>query len=180
MIYKVDSSVEQIIDEILVMDCQSGRVKALEMLVSRWQKRLWHYAFNLTGDSEAAWDITQESWLGIIKGLRRLHDPANFKAWAYRITTNKAIDWTKKSRAARHVSIEEVSVRQQKEKMQIGLKELLEKLEFKKRLIMTLYYFENLNIAEISVAMKIPKGTVKSRLYSARNELKKLYEKEYE
>jgi len=180
MIGKVDSSVEQLIDEILVMDCQSGRVKALDMLVSRWQKRLRHYAFNLTGDSEAAWDITQESWLGIIKGLRKLHDPANFKAWAYRITTNKAIDWTKKSRAARQVCIEEVSGRQQKEKRQIGLKELLEKLEFKKRLILILYYFENLNIAEISVAMKIPKGTVKSRLYSARNKLKELYENEYE
>ena len=70
MIDKVESSVEQLIDEILVMDCQSGKVKALEMLVSRWQKRLWRYAYGLTEDSEAAWDITQDSWLGIIKGLR--------------------------------------------------------------------------------------------------------------
>lgn len=77
MINSVDRSVEQLVDEILVMDCQSGSVKALEILVSRWQKRLWRYAYNLTGDSEMAWDITQESWLGIIKGLRRLHDPAN-------------------------------------------------------------------------------------------------------
>ncbi|MFH1884972.1 MAG: sigma factor [Planctomycetota bacterium] len=68
----MDRPVEQLVDEILVMDCQSGSVKALEILVSRWQKRLWHYAYNLTGDSEAAWDITQDSWLGIIKGLRKL------------------------------------------------------------------------------------------------------------
>jgi RNA polymerase sigma-70 factor (ECF subfamily) len=180
MIDRVDSSVEQLIDEILVMDCQSGNVKALEMLVSRWQKRLWHYAYNLTGNSEASWDITQESWLGIIKGLRKLHDPACFRAWAYRITTNKAVDWIKKSKTAIQVSIDEDSARQQKEKKQIGLEELLEKLEFKKKLILRLYYFENLNIAEISVAMKIPKGTVKSRLYSARNELKRLYEKKSE
>jgi len=57
----VDRPVEQLVDEILVMDCQSGSVKAMEMLVSRWQKRLWRYALNLTGDTEAAWDITQES-----------------------------------------------------------------------------------------------------------------------
>jgi len=36
---------EQLVDEILVMDCQSGSTKALEILVSRWQKRLWHHAF---------------------------------------------------------------------------------------------------------------------------------------
>ncbi|MFB0554210.1 MAG: RNA polymerase sigma factor, partial [Phycisphaerae bacterium] len=60
----MDRSVEQLVDEILVMDCQGGSVKALEILVSRWQKRLWRYAYNLTGDTEAAWDITQDSWLG--------------------------------------------------------------------------------------------------------------------
>ncbi len=73
MIDRVDRSVEQIVDEILVMDCQSGRVKALEILVCRWQKRLWRYAFHLAGDSEAAWDITQESWLGMIRGISRSH-----------------------------------------------------------------------------------------------------------
>ena len=180
MIDKVDRPVEQLIDEILVLDCQSGRVKALEILVSRWQKRLWQYAYNLTGDTDAAWDITQDSWLGIIKGLRKLNDPANFKAWAYRITTNKLVDWIKKSKAIKQTSIEEIKEQQQKEKKEIGIKELLEKLEFKKKLVLTLYYFENLNIAEISVAMKIPKGTVKSRLYNARNKLKELYEKENE
>jgi RNA polymerase sigma-70 factor (ECF subfamily) len=167
-------------DQLLVMDAQEGDASAIDKLVSRWQKRLWLHAYRLVGDTEAAWDIMQQTWLGIIKGLRKLHDPADFKAWAYRITTNKTIDWIKKRRAATHVSIEEVSGRQHKEKKQIGPKELLEQLEFKKKLILTLYYFENLNIAEISLAMKIPKGTVKSRLYSARNELKKLYEKESE
>ncbi len=97
MINRVDRSVEQIVDEILVMDCQSGRVKALEILVSRWQKRLWRYAFRLIGDSEAAWDITQESWLGIIRGISRLNDPARFRPWAYKIVTNKTHDWIRKS-----------------------------------------------------------------------------------
>jgi RNA polymerase sigma-70 factor (ECF subfamily) len=79
MIGRVDRPVEQLVDEILVMDCQSGSVKALDILVWRWQKRLWCYAYNLTGNSEAAWDITQESWLGIIKGLRKLHETVKNK-----------------------------------------------------------------------------------------------------
>jgi len=173
----VDRAVEQLVDEILVMDCQSGSVKAMEMLVSRWQKRLWKYACNMTGDSEAAWDITQESWLGIIKGIRKLNDPANFRAWIYRITTNKAINWINKNKKVNKVSIEEIQDCQYKEKKDIGLKDLLEKLDIKKQVVLSLYYFEQLSISEISVALKIPNGTVKSRLAGARNELKELYQK---
>jgi len=176
----VDRSVEQLVDEILVMDCQSGSAKAMEMLVCRWQKRLWKYAHNMTGDAEAAWDITQESWLGIIKGLRKLQDPASFKAWAYRITTNKSIDWIKKKSVVRKVGLDEVQKHQHNDENDAGLKELLEKLDIRKRAVLNLYYFEQLSVPEISTALKIPKGTVKSRLHNARIELKELYQKLHE
>jgi RNA polymerase sigma-70 factor (ECF subfamily) len=176
----VDRSVEQLVDEILVMDCQSGSARAMEMLVCRWQKRLWKYAYNMTVDSEAAWDITQESWLGIIKGLRKLHDPASFKAWAYRITTNKSIDWIKKKSTAGKVMLDEVLSHQHNEENNAGVKELLEKLDIKKRAVLNLYYFEQFSVPEISIALKIPKGTVKSRLHNARKELKELWQKHIE
>ena len=162
------------------MDCQSGSVKAMEMLVSRWQKRLWLYALNLTGDTEAAWDVTQESWLGIIKGLRKLHDPAHFRAWVYRITTNKSVDWIRKSKAVKRISIDEVEEQQISRKRDSGIKELLEKLDMNNKVILSLYYFEQLSVSETSVALKIPKGTVKSRLHGARKELKELYQKHFE
>jgi RNA polymerase sigma-70 factor (ECF subfamily) len=176
----VDRPVEQLVDEILVMDCQRGSVKALEILVSRWQKRLWQYAYNLTSNADASWDITQESWLSIIKGLRKLQDPARFRAWAYRITTNKSIDWIRKSKAVKQTSIEEIEQQQSSPKKDTGLKELLEKLDVEKKVVLNLYYFEQLTVSEISVALKIPKGTVKSRLYGARRELKELYQKHFE
>lgn len=172
--------VEQVVDEILVMDCQSGSVKALEMLVSRWQKRLWRHAYRLVGDTEAAWDVTQQSWLGIIKGLRKLQDPANFKAWAYRIATNTSVDWIKRRKAAKQISIEEIQDPQQKEKKDIGVKELLQKLDMKKRAVLSLYYLEQLSVPEVSVALRIPQGTVKSRLASARKELKELWQQHFE
>ena len=167
----------QIIDEILVMDSQAGSAKAMEALVSRWQKRLWLYAYRLTHNKDAAWDITQETWLGIIKGLRKLHDPANFRAWAYKITTNKAIDWIKKRKKTKQVSIEEVQDHKQKVSNDTGLDELLEKLDIRKRAVLSLYYLEQLTVPEVSVALGIPTGTVKSRLHVARKELKKLWEK---
>ena len=175
----MDRQVEQLVDEILVMDCQRGSVKAMEMLVSRWQKRLWKYAYNMTGDTEAAWDITQESWLGIIKGLRKLQDPASFKAWAYRITTNKSIDWIKKNRTIKRIGLDETQNNQHKDEKDAGIKELLEKLDIKKKAVLNLFYFEQLSVLEIGITLKIPKGTVKSRLHSSRKELKELYQERY-
>ena len=180
MIDRMNRPVEQLIDEILVMDAQDGKVRAMEMLVSRWQKRLWQHAFRLTADEQAAWDVTQQSWLGIIKGLRKLHDPASFKAWAYKITTNKSIDWIRKNKTVKQISIDEIQDPQQKEKKDTGLKELLQKLDVRKRAVICLYYFEQLSVPEVSLALKIPKGTVKSRLSKARNELKELYQKHFD
>jgi len=167
-------------DQLLVMDAQDGDAEAMEKLVSRWQRRLWQHAFRLTSDSQGAWDITQQVWLGIIKGLRKLNDPASFKAWAYKITTNKSIDWIKKDEAVKHISIEEVQGHQHREKKDIGVKELLGKLDIRKRTVIYLYYFEHLSVSEISIALKIPDGTVKSRLAGARKEFKELWQKHFE
>ena len=167
-------------DQLLVMDAQDGDANAMEKLVGRWQKRLWQHAFRLTSDSRAAWDITQQSWLGIIKGVRKLNDPANFKAWAYRITTNKSIDWIKEDEAEKHISIDEVQSHQHTEKKDIGVKELLEKLDARKKAVLSLYYLEQLDVSEISAALNIPKGTVKSRLHNARKELKELWQQYFE
>jgi len=159
------------------MDSQSGSSKAMEMLVERWQKRLWRHAYRLTSDVEAAWDVTQQSWLGIIKGLRKLHDPASFKAWAYRITTNKSVDWIKRAKAARRVKIDEIQDRQHEDKAETGVRELMEQLDVKKKVVLSLYYFEQLSVAEIGSVLKVPAGTVKSRLSNARRELKELWQK---
>lgn len=91
----------QLVDELLVMEAQSGNAKAVEALVRRWQKRLWQYARRLTGSSDAAWDVTQESWLGVVRGIRKLNDPARLRPWLYRIVTNKANDWIRSAAEAR-------------------------------------------------------------------------------
>jgi RNA polymerase sigma-70 factor (ECF subfamily) len=177
----VSSSVEQLVDEILVMDCQTGSVKALEMLVSRWQKRLWRYACRLTGEPEAAWDVTQESWLGIVRGIYRLNDPARFRPWAYRIVTNKAHDWIRKDVRAPQVQADRITERQSRSKLQSSetlsdLQNIMRRLSTKSRDVLTLYYLEEFRLAEVASILRIPKGTVKSRLHNARNELKKLWQ----
>ena len=172
----------KIVDEILVMDCQSGNVKALELLVSRWQKRLWTYAYRLLGDSEVAWDITQESWLGIVRGIRKLEDPARFGPWCFRIVGNKANDWIRKRQADRkpiqQAETENVLTAEDCERLDKAsdLSTILRKLPGNHREIIMLYYIEQLSVGEIAIVLDVPSGTVKSRLHKARECFKELWE----
>jgi RNA polymerase sigma factor (sigma-70 family) len=172
---------ERITDELLVMECQDGRVEALERLISRWQKRLWQYACRLTGDTEAAWDITQETWLAVIRGLGRLHDPARFRPWIYQIVTRRADDWiagnvkARRRRADLNPDQTEPGPEQRREDSE-ELCRLLNRLPEQGRTVLTLYYLEGLPIAEIATVLGIPPGTVKSRLHAARNEMKALWQ----
>jgi RNA polymerase sigma-70 factor (ECF subfamily) len=164
-------------NQFLVMAAQDGNEDALEKLVSLWQKKLWHYAFGLTADVHASWDITQQTWLEIIKGLRKLHDPKCFKAWAYRIATNRTIDWLKNKKKFQHINLESIEIGTNRKDNDLQVKELVRRLKSDSRVILSLYYFQQLSIPEISIALNIPTGTVKSRLFKAREELKKLWEK---
>ncbi|MHC4744649.1 MAG: RNA polymerase sigma factor [Planctomycetota bacterium] len=167
----------QIESQFLVMAAQNGSAEAWEKLVALWQEKLWRYVFGLTADKDAAWDITQQAWLEMIKGLKKLHNPKNFKAWAYRIATNRSIDWFKARNKNRHIDVESIQVASNEKNEDSQIKEMVEKLKTDSRIILSLYYFEQLTIAEISIALNIPAGTVKSRMFKAREELKQLWEK---
>lgn len=171
---------EQPVDELLVMDCQDGSRQAMELLVSRWQERLWRYALRLTGRPEAAWDVTQESWLAIVRGISRLNDPARFAPWAYRIVTNKANDWIRRSIETRRVppDFEAQAGRSGEQEAAIvadDLQSVLPRLSNASRTVLTLHYLEGFGLADIAGILHVPQGTVKSRLHAARNELKTLW-----
>jgi RNA polymerase sigma-70 factor (ECF subfamily) len=82
----------QIYDELLVIKCRQGDSAVFEELVGRWQKRLWCYVYRVTSSESAAWDIVQETWFGIIKGIRKLNNVSVFPQWAFRIASNKCAD----------------------------------------------------------------------------------------
>jgi RNA polymerase sigma-70 factor (ECF subfamily) len=177
----MQNPVEQIADEILVMDAQSGRHEAFDMLISRWQKRLWEHAYSLTRRPEAAWDITQESWLNIVRGLGRLQDPAKFRSWAYRIVSNKAHDWI--GRNGRGTSPEDepedlpaAPTEQEQRETTSDVHDILRRLPGRSQVVLKLYYLEGFGLAEISQILGTPEGTVKSRLYAARIEFRKYWE----
>jgi RNA polymerase sigma-70 factor (ECF subfamily) len=181
------SQKERLNDELLVLRCQEGDAEAFELLVGRWQQRLWRHAWRLTGDETAAWDVIQEAWIGISRGINRLADPAAFGAWAYQIVSNKCRDSVRRDRRRRDAA-ETYSewIRQQEqgaavaEEQHNSVKEALEQLPGPDRAILSLRYEEQFDTAEIACVLGIPEGTVKSRLFHARQRLRRYLENDDE
>jgi RNA polymerase sigma factor (sigma-70 family) len=175
---------DQIYDELLILKCQSGDKNAFEELVERWEKRLWHYAYKVTGSDSAAWDIVQETWFAVIKGIRKLEDVAVFPQWAFRILSNKCADWLRK----RHLQFRldsELSKQAQEEpetRQNIDVKtELLPaavmNLSSEQRVLLMLRYHEDFDIGQIAEILDVPEGTVKSRLHRTLNQLREMMER---
>ena len=161
------------IDEYLVVECQLGNSDAFNALVRRWQGQFVLRAQTFTRDREAALEVAQESWLGIIRGLRRLRDPGQFRSWAMRIVANKSRDWIRRERARRGVAEEARLVEPQETARSVGqVRDGLAALEPSQRALLSSHYFENHSLAEIASELGIPIGTVKSRLSTARNQLR--------
>jgi RNA polymerase sigma factor (sigma-70 family) len=180
------SSEQRLIDELLVLRCQEGDSAAFEELVGRWQERLWRHAWRLTEDDDAAWDVLQEAWIGISRGIRGLADPAAFPGWAYRIVSHKCRDWLRRRRRRRRLEelygteAETLHDRRREEREYATLHEALEQISRPDRAILSLRYEDEFDTAEIAAILEIPEGTVKSRLFYARKRLKKFLEECHE
>ena len=155
---------------------------AFEQLVKRWQQRLWRHAWRLTDDENAAWDVLQEAWIGISRGMHRLVEPAAFPGWAYQIVSHKCRDWLRRHRRQRRIDdlysarIQELYEPAHEQEQYDSLKEALEQLSQPDRAILSLRYTEGFGTAEIAAILGVPEGTVKSRLFHARKRLRNFLE----
>ena len=163
---------------------QAGSVEALDGLARRWTPRLLRYAARLLGGSgeaaETARDVVQETWVGAIRGLRGLRDPAQFPTWIYGITTRKCADAIRTSMRRRRIDARAAAdadtdrpVTSLASEKQIDLTTAIRGLPPIHRAAVHLFYVEDLSVEEIASVLGIPAGTVKSRLHHAREALKR-------
>ncbi len=163
-------------EELLVMQCQAGDKKAFELLFKRWNKKLLAFSTKYTHDVEAAKDVMQDCWVVIFNRIGDLQQPAQFGAWAYRITYNKTIDFLKKTRRQQDADHnQEVDLESDDEA--INTDKLLAVLPNEQKVILTLFYLEQLAIKDIANILQLPEGTVKSKLFYAREKLKNIINK---
>ncbi|MFT7626972.1 MAG: RNA polymerase sigma factor (sigma-70 family) [Ulvibacter sp.] len=155
---------DKIFDSWLVLQCQSGNKKAIALLVKRWHKKLC---------KQANWyikDVVQDSWRGIFNNIRKVRDSNQFGSWVLSIITIKSTDWIRKSK--RDVKKREASKDDRPDNRLINLRMAINKLTQQHQTVLHLFYLEEYTIKEIGEIMHLPVGTIKSRLFNAREKLK--------
>jgi len=155
--------VEQLQDEVLVLEYRAGDIGALEQLISHWQPRIYTYVLTMLGDEEAAWDVSQEVWMGAISGLGKRKRIENFAGWIYRVAHNKAISHLRKKKRLkeREEKLPEVVEGEGDEAVELA------------------FAAEDAGLVrecldEIGRILSVAKGTVQSRLHYGRKKMKEL------
>ncbi len=172
--------IDQSIDEKLVKAYKAGDKKALAALVKRWHKLFCDKAYWLVKDKDTAKDIAQDSWAIIINKIDGLKEPKQFKYWAYRIVCNKSTDWlrlqTKKrfNTVGYEIEIESDEKKYtENEQLKLRLSKAISDLPASQKIVVRLFYIESYSLKQISDLLEISVGTAKSRLFHAREKLKK-------
>lgn len=171
-------------DGSLMAQVQLGDIEALGELYRRYKKRVYRTALAITHDESLAEDILQETFVRVYKYAESFDQTQPFEPWLYRMTVNLTYSWL--NRAKRWVHFFQDTLEHLKLPSWLNPETMVEDREEKDRLcravngltdshraIIVLFYIEELSVEEISYALKIPEGTVKSRLYYARKKLKK-------
>ncbi|UJH67948.1 RNA polymerase sigma factor [Allomuricauda sp. SCSIO 65647] len=171
---------KKILDSLLVISYRSGDKKALELLVKRWNKRLYRQAFQYTNDWEQAKDITQDTWRTIMAKMATLRDSNSFGSWALTIVSRKALDSIKRGNRYRKEVAPGFWERQSDENEHDEVKEqqiqkilkILPELTVDQRIVLRLFYLEEYSLKEISEVTNVSVNTVKTRLFRAREKIK--------
>lgn len=166
-------------DELRVLGAQSGDREAFRALVQRWQEPLWRHAWRLTGRPEVASDVVQDAWLTIATKIGALREPGSFRAWAYRIVTRGAHAALRRAPPLALAEVDGLPAPEADEPSDAIelLRRALRRLPGDRRTVLALHYVDGLELTEIATALGIPEGTVKSRLHTARAELRALVER---
>ena len=177
-----------------VSRCQKGEVQAFEALVEKYQKKVLNITYRMIGNYEDACEVVQEAFLSAYKGIRKFRGEARFSTWLYSIAINHAKNHLRKMSARSHhetpapddpVEIEggpgrgggpasdsPIVEQLEKKEIQAKVQEGINLLDEEYRTVLVLRDLQDFSYEEISDILKIPDGTVKSRLFRARDALR--------
>jgi len=177
-------------DRVLVKQAQAGDLGAFDSLVRRYQERVYATLYHMTSNHEDADDLTQEAFIKAYKAINSFKGDSSFFTWVYRIAINKTINHLKQRKNKVHMSLNDLDfnaendpdivafVSEKTPRREVNLSELQEKLNeaMQKlsdihRLVVTLHDVQGMSHEEISKIMDCNTGTVRSRLFYARQQL---------
>ncbi|AEY66643.1 sigma-70 family RNA polymerase sigma factor [Clostridium sp. BNL1100] len=189
---------ETINENNLLHKARNGDVGAFEELTTVYYSKVYSICYRMLNNTEDAYEQAQETFIKAFKYIKSFKGNCAISTWLYRIATNVCLDFIRKNKKRKVVSIEQstfedlqlkdslVSDNPGPEKVaetnaqKQAIKAAMDKMNEKNRLVIILRDFMGLSYDEISDTMKIPVGTVKSRISRARNELRELLCKDKE
>src|SRR5690242_8634360 len=174
----------------LVRRARNGDLDAYDELVERYQERIYATIYHMTSNHEDANDLAQESFIKAFQALKSFKGGSSFYTWLYRIAVNKTINFLKQRKNRTHMSLNDIDfnaehdpdmvalISEQTPRRAAGLSELQEKLNAAllklsepHRLVVVLHDVQGLSHEEIANVMDCNVGTVRSRLFYARQQL---------
>lgn len=167
-------------EEELVGRAVKGDMEAFHRLVDAHAAYLFGLARVMLNRKADAEDVVQETFLAAMKGLRGFQGRSSLRTWLVTILTRQAALWRRKNAWRRETDIDVVAPEatgatmsgQRASDLRIDLTQVLAKLSPEHREVLMLREYQGMSYEEISAALGVPKGTVESRLFRARQELK--------
>ena len=168
-------------DRDLIAQARRGKVEAYNLLVSRWEKRIFNYLYRLVRNREDALDLAQDVFLKAYQNLRRLEDPDRFSPWLYRIAHNEAYSLLRKNRPETDLdaSVEGQGWAESPSQRRLlplevplAVESAMARLSPDQREAVVLKIYQGFKFEEMAEILSCPVSTVKSRLYTALDLLK--------
>ncbi len=178
-------------DQTLVRRAKEGDMSAYDELVKRYQERVYGTIYHMTSNHDDAADLSQEAFIKAYQALKSFKGDSSFFTWVYRIAVNRTINFLKQRRnRTPHMSLNDIDFQAENDpdmvalvsnntpRRDVALSELQEKLNAamqklseEHRLVVTLHDVQGLSHDEISKIVGVNSGTVRSRLFYARQQL---------
>ena len=163
-------------DRDLITQARRGSVEAYNLLVSRWEKRVFNYVLRLVGHRDDALDLTQDVFLKAYQHLSKLEDVSRFAPWLYRIAHNEAYSLLRKNRPEGEMEYEprssEPGAKLFPIELSLAVESALNRLHPDQREAVVLKVYQGFKFEEMAEILSCPVSTVKSRLYTALDLLK--------
>lgn len=175
-------------DRDLILQTRKGKVEAYNLLISRWEKRIYNYVLRLVRNREDALDLTQDVFLKAYQNMNKLDDVERFGPWLFRIAHNETFSLLRRQRPDR-VELNEAIAEDRSSwagsspfesgggrllplELSIAVTAAMTRLKPEQREAVMLKVFEGFKFEEIADILETPVSTVKSRLYTAFDQLK--------
>jgi len=163
-------------DRDLIAKARRGDVEAYNLLVSRWEKRIFNYLLRLVRNREDAADLSQDVFLKAYQNLPKLDDPAKFSGWLFRIAHNEAFSLLRRRKPDgeldREPAAPDAGGRLLPMELSLAVESALRRLSDDQREAVLLKVYQGFKFEEMAEILGCPVSTVKSRLYTALDLLK--------